>query len=193
MKPRRTILKILLAAVLLLLLLGLAAVLFPRQVLTVESGPVTADAIVVLGGGVPDRPQRAAELFKAGAAGKIIVSGRGDDLDYKQLLKQNGVPETAILLEGHSRTTFENASFSTPLLRALGARRVIIVTSWYHSRRALACFQHLAPDLQFYSRPAYLDDTVQTPAAEREAQNHYMRLEYPKLLGYWLWHGVCPF
>ena len=43
----------------LLLLLGLTALLFPRQILTVDSGPVKADAMVVLGGGMSERPERA--------------------------------------------------------------------------------------------------------------------------------------
>jgi hypothetical protein len=45
-----------------------AALLFPQQVLCVDSGIVQADALVVLGGGSYERPIRAAELFRAGAA-----------------------------------------------------------------------------------------------------------------------------
>lgn len=169
-------------------LLALLAFLFPKQVLTVDNGPVTADAMVVLGGGSPERPQRAAELFQAGEASKIIVSGRGDGLVNKQLLKKLGVPENAIIVEDRSTSTFENAQFSIPLLRQMGAKRVVVVTSWYHSRRALATFKHLAPDLQFYSRPAYLGYDTKN----RKIIRGYMRLEYPKLLIYWLRHGIFP-
>jgi len=35
-----------------------ALILFPAQVLTVESGPVAADAMEVLGGGASERSQR---------------------------------------------------------------------------------------------------------------------------------------
>jgi uncharacterized SAM-binding protein YcdF (DUF218 family) len=189
MKPRRTIRKILLAAVLLLVLLGLVAVLFPRPVLTVESGPVSADAMVVLGGGPPVRPQRAVELFRAGEAPRIIISGIGDDLANQRVLLTNQIPESAILLENKSRTTYENARFSIPLLRQMGAKRVIIVTSWYHSRRALATFRQLAPDLKFYSRPEYLGYDSKESRVIRE----HMQKEYPKLLGYWIRYGVWPF
>ena len=159
MKKRRKILKILFAAGLLLVLLAalLAAFawFFPQQVLTVESGPVKGDVLVLLGGR-PDRAFRAAELFKQGEAPKVLVTGLGDDVSNKRTLEQNGVTNTAIIMESKSRTTRENAEFSIAILRKMGAKRVILVTSWYHSRRALATFEHYAPDIQFYSRPSYL-------------------------------------
>ena len=170
-------------------LLAVAGFVFPRQVLTVDSGPVTADVMIVLGGEPVDRPARAAELFKAGEAPKIIISGAGDGLRNAQALEKNGVPEAAIQIEGKSQTTFENAKFSIPLLRGMGAKKVIIVTSWYHSRRALATFQHLAPDMRFYSRPDYLGYDNKDPRIIRE----YTRLEFPKLIYYFLQHGVWPF
>ena len=216
------ILKILFAASLLLVLLAAAAWFFPQQVLTVDSGPVKADVLVVLGGR-PDRAVRAAELFQQGAAPKVLVSGLGDNASNKNTLERDGVTNTAIILETKSRTTRENAEFSIPLLRQMGAHRVIIVTSWYHSRRALMCFEHYAPDIQFYSRPSYLgyggkaqsakgEDGKAThliqPAAtfspsdaeKEKAQQKaewkrvrvYANSEYFKLLGYWVCYGVAP-
>ena len=148
--------------------------------------------MVVLGGGSPARPQRAAELFRAGAAPIILVSGIEDTPGNVFVLETNGVPAAAIVREGKSRTTFENAQFSIPLLRQMGAKRVIIVTSWFHSRRALACFEHLAPDIRFYSRPVHADALGAMSPAAREAEKHLVRLEYSKLLGYWLRYGICP-
>lgn len=140
---------------LLLLLAALGGCFFPQHVLTVDSGPVTADAMVVLGGYLKERPERAAELFKQGEAPEILVSGFGDCLFNESLLETNGVPAADIKLEAESRTTRENAKFSIALLRKMRAKCVIIVTSWYHSRRALACFEHYAPEIKFYSRPSY--------------------------------------
>jgi uncharacterized SAM-binding protein YcdF (DUF218 family) len=190
MKRRRKILKILLAAILLLVLLALATFFFPKQVLTVDSGPVKADVLVVLGGGDTERPARAAELFKQGAATKILVSGNGDCEWIEQFLKMDGVTNAAITLESQSRTTRENAEFSIPLLRQMGAHRVIIVTSWFHSRRALACFEHYAPDIQFYSRPSYLD--YSEAKWNQKGISGNLKSEYVKLLGYWVCYGVCP-
>jgi uncharacterized SAM-binding protein YcdF (DUF218 family) len=191
----------------------------------VDSGDMQADALVVLGGGSYERPLRAAELFLAGAAPRIIVSGAGDAVENKRLLASKGVPPAAIELEGKSRSTRENALFSIPLLRGekgnaetlkaemlksegrgtegggqktedgrrrtAGGKRVIIVTSWYHSRRALHTFQHYAPDIQFYSRPSYFG----YPRAQwsRAGISGYIRSEYVKLAGYWGCYGVWPF
>jgi uncharacterized SAM-binding protein YcdF (DUF218 family) len=175
----------------LLILLGLAAYLFPQQLLCLDSGSVQADALVVLGGGSDERPTRAAELFQSGAAPRIIVSGAGDSEQNKQVLVSKGVPASAIEIERKSRTTRQNAQFSIPLLRALGARRVIVVTTWYHSRRAFHAFQHYAPDIHFYSRPSYYGfPRAQWPS---KGISGYIRSEYMKLAGYWLCYGVCPF
>jgi uncharacterized SAM-binding protein YcdF (DUF218 family) len=175
----------------LLLLLAVAAMVFPQPFLCVDSGLVKADVIVVLGGGSHERPGRAAELFKEHAAPRIIISGRGDCEINRRLLLAAGVPADAIEMETQSRTTRENAQFTTKLLREEKVTHVIIVTSWYHSRRALACFRHYAPELKFYSRPSYF-------ATARADWPHYrigsrVRLEYAKLLGYWIRYGVCPF
>jgi uncharacterized SAM-binding protein YcdF (DUF218 family) len=224
----------------LLALLLVAAFVFPQQVLCVDSGNVQADALVVLGGGSYDRPTRAAELFRVGAAPRIIVTGAGDAEENKRLLVSKGVPPAAIELEGKSRSTKQNAQFSIPLLRAMnapdlgatphpalspseaerevgrlgpatphatlspveaereaggpgpvGAKPVIIVTTWYHSRRALHTFQHYAPDIQFYSRPSYYG--YPRTQWSREGISGYIHAEYVKLAGYWVCYGVCPF
>jgi uncharacterized SAM-binding protein YcdF (DUF218 family) len=173
------------------LLLGYSVYFYPRQTLTVDSGDVRADAIVVLGGGRDERPQRAAELFKQGAAPRILISGFGDSEADVQLLEKNGVPATIIFQENDSVSTYENAKFSIPLLRQMGAHSAIIVTAWFHSRRALTCFKHFAPNIQFYSRPSYL--TYQPTISNRQDVNNYVRSEDIKLLVYWVWHGVWPF
>ena len=169
---------------------ALAALAFPQRVLSIDSGDVKAEAIVVLGGGGWERPARAAELFRAGAAPEIIVSGAGDAEANKRSLVSGGVPAAAIELEPKSNSTKENAQFSTPLLRALGAKRVIIVTTWYHSRRALKCFRHYTPDIQFYSRPSYF--RYRRTQWSRDGISGYIRAEYVKLAGYWVCYGICP-
>lgn len=173
------------------LLLGYAVYHYPRQTLTVDSGNVKANVIIVLGGGRDERPQRAAELFKQGAAPRILVSGFGDCEADVQLLEKNGVPATVIIRESDSFNTFENAEFSVHLLREMNVDSAIIVTSWFHSRRALTCFEHCAPEITFYSRPSYL--TYQPTVINQQDVSNYVKSEYLKLLVYWVWHGVCPF
>ena len=170
---------------------AIVAMVFPQPLLTIDSGPVQADALVVLGGGSTDRPDQAVALFDAGDAKHLVVSGIGDCWRNAQRLKDKGVPAENITVESRSFTTLENAQFSVPLLRQMRARRVIIVTSWYHSRRALACFEHVAPDLQFFSRPSYLGFAYES--WHRENTLSFLTFEYVNIAGYWVWHGVSPF
>jgi uncharacterized SAM-binding protein YcdF (DUF218 family) len=175
----------------LVLALVATAVFYPEKILCVDSGRVSADAIVVLGGGSHERPQRAAELFQQGVAPRVIVSGAGDDEINRRLLIRAGVPAAAIEVEGQSQTTRENAEFTLPLLRRANVRSAVLVTSWYHSRRALMTFEHFAPDLKFYSRPSYF--AFARPDWRRLGVEHKMELEFLKLPGYWICYGVNPF
>ena len=188
---RKLIKRTSLGVFLLLLLLVAAALFFPGPFLTVDSGPVKADVLVLLGGGSHERSERTAELFKERVAPRIIVSGAGDCEINRHLLMAAGVPANAIEVENQSKTTKENAQFTLKLLGEQKVKRVILVTSWYHSRRALACFRHYAPKIQFYSRPSYFASARADWSHNRIG--HRVRLEYVKLLGYWIRYGVCPF
>jgi uncharacterized SAM-binding protein YcdF (DUF218 family) len=183
-RKRKWVLRIVLA-------LAAAAFFLPQKLLCVDSGPVKADVIMVLGGGLGERPERAVEIFKEHDASRIIVSGLGDCEINRRILLKAGVPANAIQLEGKSRTTRENAEFTIQLLRAENAHRVILVTSWYHSRRALRCFEHYAPEIKFYSRPSYFAN-ARADWPHRNVE-HRVYLEYAKLAGYWLCYGVRPF
>jgi uncharacterized SAM-binding protein YcdF (DUF218 family) len=172
-----------------LLLLAAALYFFPKTFLCVDSGPVQADVIIILGGGSHERPMRAAELFKQGAAPRILISGAGDYYINRHILVTNGIPAVKIGVEDASKTTRENAEFCYKILRTENVHSAIIVTSWYHSRRALKTFEYFAPGIKFYSRPSYFGLN----------HSHWSRdfirrvyLEYIKLPGYWVEYGVCP-
>ena len=191
MRVRKLIKRTVLGLLISLLVLAAAAALFPRLFLCVDSGPAKADAIVLLGGGSRERPERAAELFKEQAAPRVIVSGFGDCEINRRLLVAAGVPARVIEVESRSKTTRENARFTAPLLRQGKLKRVILVTSWYHSRRALRCFEHYVPEIEFYSRPAYF--AVARSDWKQKGIIRKIYWEYPKLAGYWICYGVCPF
>ena len=144
--------KLLLGLAILLALLGAAAWFYPEKFLCTDTGKgATADVILVLGGGAREqRAEHAADLYRDHAAPKILISGAGDDEIYRQILLDHGVPASAIEVEGKSKTTYENALFSGRILYAEKVHRVILVTSWYHSRRALKTFEKLAPEVTFY-------------------------------------------
>jgi uncharacterized SAM-binding protein YcdF (DUF218 family) len=189
------ILKWIFRALVVALLLATPVVLtgyyYPEKILCVDSGKVSADVLVVLGGGVGERPLRAAELFKQRAAPRLFITGAGDDSINRQILLRNGVPDNLIEVENDSMTTRENAEFTIKRLRAEHVRSVILVTTWYHARRALKTFEHYAPEMKFYMRPSYF--AFDRADWARHGNGRRMRLEFLKLPGYWIWYGVNPF
>jgi uncharacterized SAM-binding protein YcdF (DUF218 family) len=96
-------------------------------------------------GAAADRVWHAARLYHAGKAPLLVLSGGTDPKvsltseaeAMRMLLRDLGVPDAAMLLEGKSRTTEENARFSADLLRQRGIKTVLLVTSALHMKRAL--------------------------------------------------------
>lgn len=93
------------------------------------------------------RIERAVELYEAGAAPVLVVTGgtSGDAPSVAEAMKEyavaNGVPEDAILVEDASRSTLQNALFSADLAELDKSEPIIIVTHRYHMPRARASFR----------------------------------------------------
>ena len=174
-----------------------------------------ADAIVVLGDFVhkptprrlrfevsdnTDRLRTGGLLYRAGKAPFILLTGgppassEHPTLDQAVpatvLLREMGIPASAILSETASDNTHENAAFSAPLLRARHANRILLVTSAFHMRRAVAIFRKEGFDVQAvpadfhtgWSDNSYPDYFL--PAARTMYQNELALHEY---LGLWVY------
>ncbi len=140
------------------------------------TGEVKADAIVLLGGGTeaPDAPRQmveinsagdrvlyAAQLYKAGAAPLIILSGGNASFsqargttpaeEMKTMLVELGVPQEALLLQDQSQNTAEDAFFTSAILTEKQIHTVILVTSAAHMERALMMFA--SPKLSLIPAP----------------------------------------
>lgn len=123
-----------------------------------------ADVIIVLGGALSppgndnpyadlgeasDRAVHAYRIFKAALAPKILVSGGNVFPDGRvsegeaiaDLLAEWGIDRSAIIIEGNSRNTFENAQQSADVWKKEGFRSGLLVTSALHMPRALAVFR----------------------------------------------------
>ena len=172
------------------LLVGLLT-FFAPTLLFVESKGARADAIVVLGGEAGDRTFRAVEIFKSGAAPLIVVTGNGDCDLIRDRILLTGVSSDRVIVEENSRSTKENAEFSLKLLRQHGCKKVILVTSWYHSRRALACFKHYGKDMEFFSVPAYHGINMEHKPSL--AESTLVLHEYIGLVWYSVRNGIFPF
>ena len=161
-----------------------------------QAGEVNADCILVLGcrpqpDGTPshmleDRLRRSVELFHAGAAPLILISGhdgtspRGGRNEVEPMLRyllDAGIPQDRILIDRESFSTFDNLNRAKT---AFGMARPLVVTQEYHLFRALMIAQKLdmdahgvASDYRRYKKPvkrhvreilARCKDFVQTPA-----------------------------
>jgi uncharacterized SAM-binding protein YcdF (DUF218 family) len=144
------------------------------------------DAIIILGGLAKPRAEVAAALFHEHLAPRVFVSGQGDAVSIEKQLVNLGVPADSITVESDSASTFENAKRTAPLLRKAGIRRALIVTSWFHARRALRCFEHEAPDISFLITPE------RRPTRPNQYERRLAQAEYWKLLFYWVRYGIVP-
>lgn len=105
--------------------------------------PTGADAIVVLGGDHQARMLEAISLYHAGIAAQVWITGdqpppgRSVSLAEAWRLtgRRNGVPEAVVTLLVSS-TTWEDGRAIADRAAASGARHLVVVTSWYHIRRA---------------------------------------------------------
>ena len=119
-----------------------------------------ADAIVVLSGSAnyPERAQWAAELYKRGLAPKIILTNDNDQGGWSNVDQRNkfffersldvlltsGVPRNAIeiLLQPVS-STHDEALLVEGYINRNRLGSILLVTSAYHSRRALWTFRRV--------------------------------------------------
>jgi uncharacterized SAM-binding protein YcdF (DUF218 family) len=113
-----------------------------------------ADAALVLGFALDEngrarpslvsRVEHGVELLRSGAVPSLVLSGgvmhpgqRAEADVMREIALARGADDRALILEPRSRSTVENFRNSLPLLRALGARRVLIVSEPFHLPRAM--------------------------------------------------------
>lgn len=174
----------------------------------------TADAIVVLGGNTANgranwflpydkdtaivRVDTALALYEAGRAPKVVLSGGALEGDVSEargmahVLKLQGIPDEALVLENSSRTTYENATLTEEELKEHGFKRILLVTSALHMPRAMAAFSKqgvsaipaAAPPQIFL--PADGSITPWLPHMRTLDASRSIIKEYAGLLVYWM-------
>jgi uncharacterized SAM-binding protein YcdF (DUF218 family) len=124
------------------------------QLWIVNEAAVQADVIVVLGDDnyAGDRAAHAAELYRLGLAPQIVASGRflrpyaGIAEMIERDLESHGVPAASIVKFSHrAANTREEAESLGVLVTSRGWKRVLLVTSEYHARRARFIFGRVLP------------------------------------------------
>ena len=136
-----------------------------------------AQAIIVLGAAQYDgrpspvlaaRLDHAVELFEAGVAPTIVVTGgkrEGDRFTEAAsgyaYLRRAGVPEDVILREEDGGNTWEQLAAATTFLRARGIRSAVLVSDDYHAYR----LDRIAHELGLRAEVSPVDPRL--PADER--------------------------
>ncbi len=145
----------------------------------VEDEPKTADVIFIPGGPYGEIAVHAASLFHQGFSSVIIPSGKHSILDhayrgalspkeyqgrifeteadfFSEILKDQGVPKSAILPEREATFTYENAIYTRRLTDRLGisVKTALLSCQAYHARRALLYYQALFPEARILVSPA---------------------------------------
>lgn len=122
-----------------------------------------ADAVVVLGGGVLEnfpavstgerltpsslaRFSAAAEVYRKThlpvlVSGGAVFAKDSEAAVAKLYLIESGVPPEAVFTEENSRDTRENALFSKKICDKKGYKKILLLTSAYHMRRAVFLFR----------------------------------------------------
>jgi len=162
MKPRYRKSTPILAAV--LLAGAILFALFAGKLLVVDS-PQRSDVIVVLAGETDRRPTLGLQLLDKGMAPRVLIDVPAETKIYEfsqvELAERyvHDVPEAASVkvcpIEGLS-TRDESHDVQNCLAREPG-KRVLIVTSDFHTRRALSIFRHELPGETFSVAAAYDD------------------------------------
>jgi uncharacterized SAM-binding protein YcdF (DUF218 family) len=127
---------------------------FAGEFWEVNDPVVHADVIIVLGDDnyAGDRAFHAAELYRTGLAPLIVASGRmlrakvGIAAIMQSDLESFGVPASSIIPFSHrAENTREEAQALSVLIAQRGWKRILVVTSNYHARRARFIFERVLP------------------------------------------------
>jgi len=172
-----------------------------REVLRVarSNEAESADLVLVLGRElVADRPTRvfearleyAAELWRAGLAPRILVSGgwtgtarRSEASAGRSFLERRGIPPEAIWIEERSRHTLENLFNVRDTMRERGWQRLLLVSDPLHLARAATLARGLG--LDFRCAPA-----VQAPPS-RGGVGWWLRAGRESFLLHWYHVGLA--
>jgi uncharacterized SAM-binding protein YcdF (DUF218 family) len=127
---------------------------FAGEFWIVDDAPESSDVIIVLSGDNYDavRAARAAALFRAGLAPHVVATGRSlrsyattTDLMKRDLL-DHGLPAAAIIpLTHRADNTRDEAVAVSEFVHSHGWKKILLVTSNYHTRRSEYIYQRTLP------------------------------------------------
>jgi uncharacterized SAM-binding protein YcdF (DUF218 family) len=149
----------------------------------------------VLPGGKPSRTldarvRHAARLYAAGRVDRILVTGGlgkhppSEAEVMARILREEGVPEGAVLLEDEAESTWDSARLVAALAAGEGVSEVLVVTDPLHCVRTAAAFRRAG--LIAWAEPVYSSPMWRVPWLRR---GQFLR-EGGALVWYRVRHGV---
>jgi uncharacterized SAM-binding protein YcdF (DUF218 family)/glycosyltransferase involved in cell wall biosynthesis len=168
--------------------------------LKLNAPPRAADAIVVLaggvgesgraGGGAQERLKQAIDLYRAGYAPYLVLSSGfvysfHEAQSMRTLAIGQGVPEAAIALDERATNTYENVRYVDEILRDHRWRRILLVSSPYHMRRAVMVWRKQAPDVEVIPAPVPQSQFYDHARGANFDQVRGILQEYVAIFGYW--------
>ena len=149
----------------------------------------------VLPGGKPSRTldarvRHAARLYAAGVVEKILVTGGvgthppSEAEVMARILREEGVPEGAVLIEDEAESTWDSARLVAALAAREGVSEVLVVTDPLHCVRTVAAFRRAG--LIAWAEPVYSSPMWRVPWLRR---GQFLR-EGGALVWYRARHGV---
>jgi uncharacterized SAM-binding protein YcdF (DUF218 family) len=159
-----------------------------------SEAPQKADVAFVLAGDqTGNRVLRGGELVRDGYVPKAVVSGpyglygfNECDLAIPYAQKSGYPPSYFVRFPNVANSTHEEAAAAAKELREIGAHRVLLVTSTFHTRRAGNEFRSAAPEIAFIVVSA--PDRYFTANGwwhNREGRKTFL-VEWIKTVGAWL-------
>ena len=164
--------------------------------LLVVSDPlVKADAIVVLDGDpMGERLLHSVQLWRSGYAPKVILSAKlaewqtyEDYPSWRHARKLKMFPEDTLLVATHNAdSTREEAQYFLRFVRQQGFKKVIIVTSNYHTWRTKRVYEKewRDSDVLFYISPAYSSQFHPDEWWKHRADGRTFFYEFSKIVWY---------
>jgi glycosyltransferase involved in cell wall biosynthesis/uncharacterized SAM-binding protein YcdF (DUF218 family) len=159
--------------------------------LAVEDPLMSADAIIAISGNGPERVATAVQLWRAGYAPWLLLSGgpgefSGSARQLRRYATDLGVGTESIIIDDTALSTVGNARGSAAAMQARGLHSAILVTSPYHMRRSAVIFRrYFGPvGMSVRAYPAQ-DSFFQTAGWWRRPQDRQLVIrEYAKLVGF---------
>jgi uncharacterized SAM-binding protein YcdF (DUF218 family) len=145
--------------ILVVVLLGIIAILLVRSAgsFLVVNAPEPSDVIVVMGGGEGDlRYWNGVRLMQEGHAHHLLLNvfSRGEifghsEIDLARDFLNRTSPGQSTVCPVQLNSTYDEANYVAQCLEGSGVKSILLVTSAYHSRRALAILQRRLPQYHF--------------------------------------------